>query len=204
MTAGTGMRTMYRLNKISLGVIAWLVLIGAGRSDPTKQVILIQSSDVTLRADPDSAVGRYYTLSYEPPEALSGADLERAVLELVVDVSAKQREGYVSEAPVLEIYALIEPLSDDFDPGRLHRASRSVRPVAAGAGRHVVLDITTIVRSHLEGAIRNHGLVLGSVTGMREGEFIVVPGNFPQGAVAQVRIYRRHEVVPAVRRAQSR
>lgn len=122
----------------------------------------------------------------------------------MVGVSAKQREGYASEAPVLEIYALMEPLSENFDPGRLHRASRSVRPVAVGADRHVVVDITTIVRSHLEGAIGNHGLVLGSVTGMREGEFIVVPGNFPQGAVARVRIYRRHVLAPAVRQAQSR
>ena len=144
---------MRRFDKIAIAIIACVVLTGAGRSDPTRQVILIPSSDVTMRADPDTTLGRYYTMFYAPPDGLTAIDLERAILEVFVDVSAKGRDRYVNEAPVLELYALKEPFWGTLDPTSLDQATRSVRPVAAGEGRRVVLDITAIIRSHLEGAI---------------------------------------------------
>jgi hypothetical protein len=52
------------------------------------------------------------------------------------------------------------------------------------------------VRAHLDGTIGNNGLIVGSLTGMREGEFAILSGRLPQGAVAQLRVYRRHEFVP--------
>jgi hypothetical protein len=187
---------MTQLSRVVLMALAFVVLTAAVRTDPNKQVIPIRSNDVTLRADPDTTLAAYYTVSYSPPGNLPAADLQRAILELYVDVGAKSREDYVNEAPVLEVYALTEPFSDVLDREDLDQASRVVQPVAAGDGRHVVIDVTRIVRSHLDGRLSNNGLVMGSVTGMREGEFVFVPGRLPGGAVAQVHVYRRHEFVP--------
>jgi hypothetical protein len=179
-----------------LMALAFVVLTAAVRTDPNQQVILIRSNDVTLRTDPDTTLAAYYTVSYSPPGDLQSGELQRAILELYVDVSAKSREDYRNEAPVLEVYALTEPFSDVLDREKLDEASRVVQPVAAGEGRRVVLDVTRIVRSHLNGRLENNGLVKGSVTGMREGEFALVSGRLPGGAVAQVHVYRRHEFVP--------
>jgi hypothetical protein len=57
----------------------------------------------------------------------------------------------------------------------------------------VVLDVTRIVRSHLDGDFPNNGLIVGSVTGRREGKFTLVSGKLPEGAVGQLRFYM-HDV----------
>jgi hypothetical protein len=187
---------MKRLSKISLILVGFIVLTGAAATDPRKQVVLIPSSDVMLRTDPDTTVGQYYTVSYSLPEGLTSADLERAILEVYVDVSAKARGEYVNEAPVLEVFALKGPFRRFLDPDALDPKTRAGRPVVAGAGRRVLIDVTGIVRAHLEGTIENHGLVVGSLLGMREGEFTLLSGRLPQGAVGRLRVYRRHEFVP--------
>lgn len=172
------------------------VLTGATPTDSNKQTILIRSSDVTVRVDPDTTIGRHFTVAYSLPQDLTGADLERAILEVSIDVTAKRRGDYVNPAPVFEVFALDEPYGEGFDPEILHADGRVVRPVALGESRRVVLDVTEIVRSHLDGTVENNGLIVGSLTGMREGDFVFVYGRFPEGAVGQLRLYRRHEFVP--------
>jgi len=73
----------------------------------------------------------------------------------------------------------------------LDTATRAVRAIALGRDRRVLLDITAIVRADLAGRLPNHGLVLGSVTGSREGDFTLVSGRLPGSAVGRVRVYSR-------------
>ncbi len=194
---------MKLLGKISMLVLGFAVLTGAAPTDSRKQVVLIRSSDVTLRTDPDTTVGRYYTLSYSPPEGLTSADLDRAVLEVYLDVSAIARGEYVNEAPVFEVYALKEPFGSSLDPETLDRNTRAARPVGAGSDRRIVIDVTQMVRAHLHGTVENNGLVIGSLTGMREGQFVLLSGRLPEGAVGQLHVYRRHVFSPsAVTREQ--
>jgi hypothetical protein len=127
---------------------------------------------------------------------LTANELERAILEVSVDVSAKRRGPYFNPAPVLQVYALAEAYGESFDPEILHADGRVVRPVATGENRRVVLDVTEIVRSHLAGTTENNGLIVGSLTGMREGDFVFVSGRFPEGAVGRLRVYKRHEFMP--------
>lgn len=187
------MRIIAKLFALALGFV---MLTGAAGTDTQKQTILIRSNDVTLHADADTSIGQYYTVAYTPPENLSREDLDRAILEVFVDVSAKVRGEYFNEIPVLEIYALTTPFSGSLNLEALHLPTGVVRPVVAEDGRRVILDITNIVRSHLAGTLENNGLIVGSLTGMREGEFTFVSGALAEGAVGQVRIYRRHQFAP--------
>jgi len=43
--------------------------------------------------------------------------------------------------------------------------------------------------------VENNGLIVGSLTGMREGDFVFVSGRFPEGAVGKLHVYKRHEFV---------
>ncbi len=187
---------MNLLGKVSALVVAVVALTGAAVPDPRKQVVSIRSSDVTLRVDPDTTLARYYTMSYTPPEGLASADLDLAILELYVDVSAIARDEYVNEAPVFEVYALNEPFGSSLDREILEEGTRAARPVAAGVARRVVVDVTQIVRAHLQGALQNNGLVVGSLTGMREGQFVILSGRLPDAAVGRLHVYRRHEFLP--------
>ena len=123
---------MNRLGTISATALALVALTGATPTDSSKQTILIRSSDVTLRTDPDTTIGRYSTVSYTVPEGLTSAELERAILEVSVDVSAKRRGNYINPAPVLEAYALDQVFGEHFDPEILALNGRIARPVAIG------------------------------------------------------------------------
>ena len=180
-----------------LALIFWFIMLtGAVGTDGTNQTILIRSNDVALHTDPDTTIGHYYTVAYTLPENLSSEDLDHAILEVFVDVSAKARGEYFNEAPVLEVYALTGPFSGILNLETLDRPTGVVRPVVAEDNRRVIVDITNIVRSHLDGTLENNGLIFGSLTGMREGEFTFVSGALPEGAVGQVRIYPRNQFVP--------
>ncbi len=176
--------------------LGFIMLTGAAGIDGRNQTILIRSNDVALHTDPDTTIGHYYTVAYTLPENLSSQDLDHAILEVFVNVSAKERGEYRNEAPVLEVYALTAPFSGTLNLETLDWPTGVVRPVVAEESRRVIIEITNIVRSHLEGTLENNGLILGSLTGMREGEFTFVAGALPEGAVGQVRIYRRNHFVP--------
>jgi hypothetical protein len=163
----------------------------AAPSDAGRQLLLIRSGDATAHTEADTSIGRYYTLAYPLPEALSSESVELAMLELYIDVRAKVRDGYVNEAPVLEVYALTEAWAGAVDPAIMDWQTGAVRPVALGEDRRVLLDVTDIVRAHLAGRVGNHGLILGSITGRRDGDFRLVSGALPGDGVGQLRLYTR-------------
>lgn len=167
--------------------IAILAMAPVARSGRT--LIAIRSADVTARADADTSIGRYLTLSYQLPAGVQASQIDHATLEIYLDVRSKSRDGYVNEAPVVEAFALREPFAGTVNLGVLDERTRSRRPVARGHAKRVLLDITGMVRAHLDHTLDNDGIILGSLTGMREGDFRLVSGRLPPPAVARVRIY---------------
>jgi hypothetical protein len=178
-----------------LGVIVWVVAAQASALSITtgtgKHVLVLCEGDVTTHAEVDTTMGPCYTVSYELPAGLQAENLERALLELYVDVRAKSREGYVNDAPVLEAYALTAPYAGVMDARILDMTSRTMRPVAVGDGRRVVLDITRVVSRRLDGQEADYGFIIGSLTGMREGDFRLLEGRAGPGVVARVHLYVR-------------
>ena len=167
-----------------------LFLATASATDPIKSSVLIRTQDVAVHSAADTTQAPYYTVSYVLPAGLDPTRVQRAILELVVDVHAKPRGEYVNEAPVLEVYALTQAFAGTVDIEALDRSTRAVRPVAVGQSRRVKIDVTRIVRAHAGGE-SNYGLVLGSVTGMREGVFTIRTNTFPNGGMARVTLYGR-------------
>jgi hypothetical protein len=154
-----------------------------------RQFVLIPPSAASSHTEPDTMVGQYYTISYQLPEGLRARKLDRVLLELYLDVRAKPREDYVNEAPVVEVYALKAASHGSVEPGDLDNATRAGRPVALGSSRRVLVDVTKIVVAQLSGTLQNNGLVVGSMTGEREGDFTLLSNRLPGGAVGRLRIY---------------
>ncbi len=174
---------------------AWLGLTGAATVPTTGEItVMIRGNDVVALAGPDSTMGQYYVVQYALPQGVEASEVDRAVLEVYVDVAAKAREEYVNEAPLIEVFALTEAPNGGVEVGQLDAATRTSRPVARGEDRRVRIDVTKIVQAHLAGGLENHGLAIGSLSGMREGDIAFVEGMFPDGAVGRIRIYASDDV----------
>ena len=150
--------------------------------------LLIRVTDVVTHAEADTSLASYYVITWPMPNGLSNERLAQALLELYMDAHAKARGDYVNEAPIFEVVAQ-RPLSDG-NLGELEGALRASRPVLAGERQRVVLDITNIVRATLKGTGGNQ-LVVGSLTGMRDGDFRFVTGELGPDVIGRLRIYTR-------------
>ncbi|HEX5133067.1 MAG TPA: hypothetical protein VFX92_11360 [Candidatus Krumholzibacteria bacterium] len=173
--------------------IAVVTSMGASTVSAAEEDILVYPGDVTMFQESDTTRGTAYTLSYALPAGLTTVSLGRAIMELHVDVGVKPRGEFESPAPLFEVYALKQPILGVFDPERLKSAGRVHRPVALGASRRVVLDVTEIVRAHLEARLVNNGMAVGSLTGERDGEFTFRSGMLPGGAIGRIVLLPRGE-----------
>jgi hypothetical protein len=174
--------------------VVWGLLTASTAVVPSEQItVMIHQNDATARAEEDTTVGQYYTVQYTLPQGMTAGQLDRAVLEFYVDVRSKDRDGYVDAAPMLEVFAAAGALQGDVDAEDLDIDTRAGRPVALGDGRLVRIDVTKIVRAHVSGNLTNNGIVIGSMTGMREGDFTIATDRFPGGAVARLNIYTKAE-----------
>ncbi|HET6348473.1 MAG TPA: hypothetical protein VFH88_05245 [Candidatus Krumholzibacteria bacterium] len=160
----------------------------SSRPIPGRMVVPIRAAAVAVHAENENN-GRYYTVQYALPVGLAKEELEHAYLELYVDVETKDRGGAFDDTPVLQVYPLKRPSTGAVEAKDLEKSVRAGRPVAVGEGRHVIVDITRIVEAQITGRIANSGIVVGSVTGLRDGDFRIVPGRFDGNALAQLRIY---------------
>jgi len=107
-----------------------------------------------------------------------------------MDVSARDGEIVADPAPLLEVFALKraltgEPTPSDFDTTRLPMS----RPVSLGSDRLVRIEITEFAQRILADPSKNHGLVVGSMTGARSGEFTLNPDGFGPGVSVRVTIF---------------
>ena len=174
--------------------MVWLA--SAQRAVAQEETIVLTANDVTSHASEDAAYGAYYTLNVGLPTIPEGARLDHAVLEFYVDVASKTRDEYVNDTPILEVYALTSAFDGDLNPAEWDTNSTVTRPLLWGEEKHVVMDVTAIIRSFLDNPNRNHGLVIGSLTGMREGDFSVRTGRIPGGGVMRIHVYFEPDLSP--------
>lgn len=164
-----------------------MLLVGAAPA--RRQLILIRESDATARTEADTTLGRYYTLSYTLPDGISSHAVDLAILELYLDMRAKARENSTNEAPVVDVYALKRAYAGTVGTEDIDAGTHVDRPVALGSRRRVLIDITSIVHAHLDGRIANRGLVVGSLTGQRDGDIQLRTDVLGGHVVGRVRIY---------------
>ena len=155
-------------------VLTALLLALAGGVEAAKYQALLGSDRVQEVTPEDEGLGPYYVVTFELPGGSQGREIFRAVLDFEMDVSARELvEGYTNESPVVEVFALTETFGREFDPEGAERLEEVERNMAVGTGRRVRLDITDFVQELVDGKRTNHGLVIGSLTGPRDGVFVV-------------------------------
>ncbi len=135
------------------------------------------SKNVTVRVDSQSLTagtserGAYYVVSLAIPDEVLGKRLDSVLLEFYVDVAPDATIG-VEYAPSIEVFPLTAPLQVGRQP-TFSTAHPTSRPVALGEGRHVMIDITDIVKGWIASPSTNHGLVIGSFGGPKNGGLAV-------------------------------
>lgn len=168
---------------------ALMLMAGFVNAQASKYTVSLQASDLSTFSPSDESLGKYYTLTFQIPNYIGTNELEKAVLELYVDVKAKNRDGYVDNTPVLEVYALKSTFSGTVDRAQFEVPSPAIRPLPLGDNKRVVVDITPIVQTVIKDSSRNHGLIIGSLSGMRNGDFAVRRGSFLDGSIAKLHLF---------------
>jgi hypothetical protein len=183
----------FRVGILRLLVVVVVSSAGASSVSIAEDHILVYPGDVTLVQESDTTRGTAYSLTYALPSGLTAASLGRAIMEFYVDVGVRPRGEFDSPAPLFEVYALKQPMTGAFDPERLEVAGRAHRPVALGDSRRVVIDVTEILRLHLDMRLVNNGMAVGSLTGERDGAFTFRSGMLPGGAISRIALLPRAE-----------
>jgi hypothetical protein len=178
--------------KIVFVLGAALTLLLAVVPTQAKQlVVALGSQHLDVHSPGEQALGDYYTLSLPIPAAVEGAELFGAYLEFYVDVDAREVGEVTSNSPTLDVYALTGEVAQGFDEEDLGTPAMAPGNVMVGSNRRVLRDVTTIVRSYLDESASNHGLILGSLTGERDGLFTLKTGVLSEGVVARLILHYR-------------
>ena len=174
-----------------LAVLLQCCVVNTTNAEIRTLEIGLASDAVTRYTSPDSTLSGCYVVALDVPDTVKAGKLVSAMLEFYGDVSAKPIDGWVNETPVIELYALNGPISEGVDLSVVKEPSAAVKAVRIGERRRIVLDVTSILRAWLEDPARNHGMILGSLRGGREGVFELQTDDFGPGQVARVTILYR-------------
>lgn len=171
-------------------LIAVAILMLGSSVQADRFSVYVGANDVATYDAAEPGLGDYYVLHFQVPNRIRSNRLDHAYLELRFDVASREIDGYLEETPLLEVYALKSDFGGVIAPTQFEAQSvPTVRNVLVGEDRRVVIDITEIVRSYVEDPARNHGLIIGSLTGVRAGIFSIRAGGFPEGAVARITFF---------------
>ena len=155
-------------------VVAMAVAVLVGSTLADRVSVSIPASALSTQTAATAGLGNYYVLDLPVPPGLSAGDVDHAFLEFVVDVAARNVAGYEDDAPVFEVYALSGSFAGPLSASEFVSTTiPMVRNVAVGENRRVVIDVTEAVKLYLATPSANHGLVLGSLTGRRDGLFTI-------------------------------
>jgi hypothetical protein len=159
---------------VKIIMLTALFLALAGGVEAAKYQVNLGSDRVQKITPEEEGLGPYYVVTFEVPREAQGREIFRATLEVEMDVSARElTEGYTNESPVVEVFVITETFGEAFDPEEAERLEEVERNMAVGTGRRVRLDITRFVQDLVNNKRVNHGLVIGSLTGPRDGVFEV-------------------------------
>jgi hypothetical protein len=169
------------------------VLDGALSSLSAKEWVgTVAAVQVTTHDPTDATLGDYYTFSSPLPAELAGREIRDAVLECYVDVNAREVNGYLNDSPMLQLFILELPLVGEPEPAMFRMPSPAIRNVPLGLQQKVVLNVRDLVTY-----IANAGggsppeLIMGSLTGTRDGKFILRTDVLPEGDAIKVIIWYR-------------
>ena len=153
---------------IALSVVFVAVVLDAASADDVR---LVSSSSVLSRTPGNEELGDFYVLQFAPPDDLTLREFEEALLEFYVDASTALDAGSSSGQALIEVYLLTGNVAGDVSREDLNQGTRMVRNVRTGENRLVRLNITQAIKEILTNPSSNHGLVIGSLTGGRNGLF---------------------------------
>jgi hypothetical protein len=172
------------------GLIGVVILLLGSSAQADRFSEYVGARDVATYQAAETGLGDYYVIRFEVPDRVKGGGLDHAYLELYLDAASREIDGYVEETPLFEVYALKSDFQGTLTPDQFEAQSvPTVRNVLAGEKRRVVIEITEIVRSHIADPDKNHGLIVGSLTGARVGLFYITSDEFPDGAVARITFF---------------
>ena len=180
----------------TIGIATLFALFVLGTALGAEETILIRASNVTMYTPSDTTLGDFYVLQYSLPQNIATSELRMAILEMYIDIDARELNGYRNPSPLLEVYALTEALDGNLDSTKLRRPSPTVRNVRVGEKRLVRLDITEIMNYHINEPSMNHGLVVGSLTGGRNGLFTLIINELGDTIGARVTVVYRSRLRP--------
>ena len=172
--------------KLVLMGFSILALSGTSTVRADRYAVTLNGNDIVAVSPVDTTLGNAYVSAVMIPEVLKEKKLLAAILELTVDVSACEVDGYLNDTPLLEVYALTGTMESGVDPEKFRTPSPMRRNVRIGSNRRVRIDITQAVRRFVSDPLSNHGLVIGSLTARREGLFTIVPVD---GALGKITFY---------------
>ena len=167
---------------------AVVLIIWLSSAEADKLTTTIESSKLTTHAESNPSLGAYFVLQVDVPQAiLKAKTTNHAFLEFYVDVTSREVDGYTESTPVFEIYALSASFSGQVDPTKFApQLIATSRPVAAGQNRRVQIDIAEFIRTYVKNPSKNHGLIIGSLTGRRAGVFSIKANAFGAGIPARI------------------
>ncbi|HEU4364292.1 MAG TPA: hypothetical protein VFT13_02385, partial [Candidatus Krumholzibacteria bacterium] len=141
---------------------------------------------------------RYFLMSVDVPDGVASTTLLGAILEFALDVDVRadtvavvdQDTSYAvihwSPVPLVEVCALNSATGSALDSLRWNRDMSFPVPVALGTDKVVRIDITRLVNHLINNPEENHGLVIGSLSGRRNGVFSLRQ-RFGPGVLARIR-----------------
>lgn len=193
-------RTLNQSRRLSLAllIVAPLSVLASERHT----VLTIAAGNLTTYETQAEDRGDFFLLTFQVPAAVSGKDMDAVLLEFYVDAGAFGRradlyenagpgepDAFINDSPTIEIFLPKSNYQGGIDSDALDLASRAAAPVRLGQDRRVVVDVTTLMQGIVSGTKPNYGLVLGSITGMREGDFTIRSNRLGSGVVARLLFY---------------
>jgi hypothetical protein len=167
-------------------IAASSLFVGASVANAARYAVDLTAEHLAAYGASTDESAEYYTLGLPIPEVIRGKELYGAYVELYVDVESVEKDGPVVDTPVLEVFALKSAFAGQVDEQQLGAPAFGPRNVARGEDRRVIFDVTDIVRTYLEDPASNHGLIFGSLTGIRSGRFTVKSGVLGRDAIARI------------------
>ncbi len=187
---------MAKRERFAIVLLATLICMHPKMLCAKSYSVYLKDGDVSVHASTDSLHKEFYTVQFDVPGIIEGKELYGAFLEFFVDVSVPEKQGYIEKRPVMEIYALAAQFSGSIDTTKfdVSNSGHTVRDIPVGEKRRVLIDVTELIKSYLQNPEKNHGLILGALTGRRDGIFALRDDVLSNGALARLKFHYNNRV----------
>jgi hypothetical protein len=179
---------MIKAKIMILGTVIVLSVLAVS-SDAKKIEVMLQTSNLTTYAAGVEQLGDFYVLEVDVPTWLEGKEIYSASLEFYVDAAVMDTAAMQNDSPRIQVFALKSDLGETLDLSKIDRTGPAVINIPRGNDERVWVDVTDIIRAYVKNPSSNHGLVIGSLTGARDGIFTIKSGHHGPGSIAKLKIH---------------